>query len=425
MAEIADRGHARAARRARARPRPVRGPPHDGRRRRPLRSEHPPRLSPSSRAQEPGTTVTWLIRNAQAVRVSSSADDELADRARLGSRVDRAVADGRITVLDGFEIIRGRAAGDAVELVGHRHGEVVAHATDVVVNATGFRPEPRHPPRDPPRARRDRRGPQAPRAADRPERPLLRHGRAARVPRAHPPRAGLLHRRHEVVRPRADVPARHRLRAGAVGDRLAGRRHRVGVERRAGPPGDRRLLDRRRRRRRMLLVMRHPRDDSRRLAGRRGDLRAGHRGRRGDLRDRTPRRGRRSTPASSRRRDWSPSTRTAPSSAGSRHPRSRRARRTAAWSSTPSTSTATRADTGSAGCCWTPSSRAADAGRLLDDPVEHLPREHREPPRLHEVSRIPRRRPPRADRTLSAGPARRAVARHDPDRTAQHCERSD
>lgn len=91
--------------------------------------------------QEPGTSVTWLIRNAQAVRVSSSADDELADRARLGSRVDRAVADGGITVVDGFEIIRGRRAGDAVELVGHRRGEVVTHATDVVVNATGFRPD--------------------------------------------------------------------------------------------------------------------------------------------------------------------------------------------------------------------------------------------------------------------------------------------
>ncbi|HEX5857874.1 MAG TPA: NAD(P)-binding domain-containing protein [Microbacterium sp.] len=90
--------------------------------------------------EEPGTTVTWLIRNAQAVRVSSSADDELADRARLGSRVDAAVADGRIAVLDGFEIIRGRRAGGAVELVGRRHGDVVAHATDVVVNATGFRP---------------------------------------------------------------------------------------------------------------------------------------------------------------------------------------------------------------------------------------------------------------------------------------------
>lgn len=91
--------------------------------------------------QEPGTTVTWLIRNAQAVRVSSSADDELADRARLGSRVDRAVSDGRITVIDGFEIIRARRTGEAVELVGHRHGEVISHTAYVVVNATGFRPD--------------------------------------------------------------------------------------------------------------------------------------------------------------------------------------------------------------------------------------------------------------------------------------------
>ncbi|MFH8251523.1 NAD(P)-binding domain-containing protein [Microbacterium sp. B2969] len=92
--------------------------------------------------QEPHTSVTWLIRNAQAVRVSSSADDELADRARLGSRVDQAVVDGRIHVLDGFEIIRARrAAGGRVALVGHRHGDVTTHATDVVVNATGFRPD--------------------------------------------------------------------------------------------------------------------------------------------------------------------------------------------------------------------------------------------------------------------------------------------
>ncbi|WP_442574561.1 FAD-dependent oxidoreductase [Microbacterium sp. F51-2R] len=90
---------------------------------------------------EPGTTVTWLIRNAQAVRVSSSADDELADRAQLGSRVDRAVAAGLIEVVDGFEIIRARRSPDGVELVGSRRGEVATHLTDLVVNATGFRPD--------------------------------------------------------------------------------------------------------------------------------------------------------------------------------------------------------------------------------------------------------------------------------------------
>lgn len=91
--------------------------------------------------EEAGTTVSWLIRNAQAVRVSSSPDDALIGRANLGSRVDRAVERGDIALLDGFEIIRARSAGESVQLVGHRHGEVVAHATDVVVNATGFRPD--------------------------------------------------------------------------------------------------------------------------------------------------------------------------------------------------------------------------------------------------------------------------------------------
>ncbi|MEZ3159624.1 FAD-dependent oxidoreductase [Microbacterium sp. BWT-B31] len=91
--------------------------------------------------EEPGTTVTWAIRNTRAARVSSSPDDELADRARLGGRLDRAVADGRVALLDGFEIVRGRRAAEAVELVGHRRGELVSHITDVVVCATGFRPD--------------------------------------------------------------------------------------------------------------------------------------------------------------------------------------------------------------------------------------------------------------------------------------------
>lgn len=91
--------------------------------------------------EESGTTVTWLIRNAQAARISSSPDDELADRAKLGSRVDQAVAAGTITVVDGFEIIRARRDDGRVELLGQRRGELVTHSTDLVVNATGFRPD--------------------------------------------------------------------------------------------------------------------------------------------------------------------------------------------------------------------------------------------------------------------------------------------
>lgn len=89
---------------------------------------------------EPGTRVTWLIRNRNAVRVSSSPDDELADRTRLGGRVDQLVRNGAIILIDGFEIDDARGQGDNVLLVGRRAGERVEHATDVVVNATGFRP---------------------------------------------------------------------------------------------------------------------------------------------------------------------------------------------------------------------------------------------------------------------------------------------
>ncbi len=90
---------------------------------------------------EPGTRITWVIRNASAVRVTTSADDELEARASLGARVDALVASGVIEVLDRFEIVRLARLGDAVRIVGSRAGELVDHDTDLVVNATGFRPD--------------------------------------------------------------------------------------------------------------------------------------------------------------------------------------------------------------------------------------------------------------------------------------------
>jgi cation diffusion facilitator CzcD-associated flavoprotein CzcO len=89
---------------------------------------------------EPGTRITWAIRNASAVRVSTSPDDELEARASLGTRVDALVASGAIEVLDRFEIVRLSRQGDAVRMVGSRAGELVDHDTDRIVNATGFRP---------------------------------------------------------------------------------------------------------------------------------------------------------------------------------------------------------------------------------------------------------------------------------------------
>ena len=89
---------------------------------------------------EPGTKVTWLIRTPRAGRVTASPDDELAGRAELGSRVARAVRRGEIDVVDGFEIVRAQRAGEGVELVGRRGDGLTTVETDIVVNATGFRP---------------------------------------------------------------------------------------------------------------------------------------------------------------------------------------------------------------------------------------------------------------------------------------------
>ena len=91
--------------------------------------------------EEPGTRVTWAIRNPSAVRVSSSPDDELPDRAKLGTRVDGFVASGAVQVMDSFEISRVDAAGDGVRLRGTRRGEPAHVDADLVVNATGFRPD--------------------------------------------------------------------------------------------------------------------------------------------------------------------------------------------------------------------------------------------------------------------------------------------
>ncbi|MFK4759904.1 FAD-dependent oxidoreductase [Microbacterium sp. ZW T5_45] len=90
---------------------------------------------------EPGTQVTWVIRNPSAIRVSSSPDDELPDRAMLGTRTDRLVASGVVSVVDSFEISRLDATGEGVRLIGTRRGEPAMLDADLVVNATGFRPD--------------------------------------------------------------------------------------------------------------------------------------------------------------------------------------------------------------------------------------------------------------------------------------------
>ncbi len=90
---------------------------------------------------EPDTTVTWVIRNKTAVRVFTAESDELADRSSLGAKVQKLVDFGVIEVVDQFEIIGLSKAGDRVDVAGLRNAGVEHITTDLIVNATGFRPD--------------------------------------------------------------------------------------------------------------------------------------------------------------------------------------------------------------------------------------------------------------------------------------------
>ena len=89
----------------------------------------------------PDTTVTWVIRNKSAARVFTSDDDELAGRASLGSKVQKLIDFGVVSVVDGFEILELSRSGDRVDIAGLRSGSIEHLTTDLIVNATGFRPD--------------------------------------------------------------------------------------------------------------------------------------------------------------------------------------------------------------------------------------------------------------------------------------------
>lgn len=90
---------------------------------------------------EPGTRVTWVIRNRSAARVFTGGNDELPRRSALGTRVLELIDRGAIEVVDGFEIIDLAAREARVDVTGLRNGGIEHITTDLVVNATGFRPD--------------------------------------------------------------------------------------------------------------------------------------------------------------------------------------------------------------------------------------------------------------------------------------------
>ena len=91
---------------------------------------------------EPGTTVTWAIRDGSARRLfGGGADDELPARGLLGTRLREAVDAGRLRLLTRVSI-ELLVPGDAsVEVLGTAKDEPLALDVHAIVNATGFRPD--------------------------------------------------------------------------------------------------------------------------------------------------------------------------------------------------------------------------------------------------------------------------------------------
>lgn len=92
--------------------------------------------------QSTGTSTTWLIRGDSPVRVFGSDTDELEERGKLGGIVHDLVRTGAIALVDRFEIDRLEdTENGGVRIAGRRRGDSAMIDADLVVNATGFRPD--------------------------------------------------------------------------------------------------------------------------------------------------------------------------------------------------------------------------------------------------------------------------------------------
>ncbi|MCS5733397.1 FAD-dependent oxidoreductase [Herbiconiux daphne] len=100
----------------------------------------------------PGTRISWAIRGESAARILTGDDDQVPGRASIGRRVDALVRSGRLTLIDRFEIDTVEQLETALigvtgvptpglRVHGRRAGESAAVDCDLVVNATGFRPD--------------------------------------------------------------------------------------------------------------------------------------------------------------------------------------------------------------------------------------------------------------------------------------------
>jgi thioredoxin reductase len=93
-------------------------------------------------AEEPGTRITWAVRDASVARLYGGGDaDGLPARGALGSRLKDAVEAGAIDLVRSFTIARFTVTGTGVQVHGTTPDGDRTLAVDTVVAATGFRPD--------------------------------------------------------------------------------------------------------------------------------------------------------------------------------------------------------------------------------------------------------------------------------------------
>jgi thioredoxin reductase len=91
------------------------------------------------RSTVPATTVTWVRRRPGAAHlVGGGANDELPERGRLGTELDRLVADQVIAVEAGFRADRVTLTDEGVRI---GDGDRLVGPFDEVIVATGLRPD--------------------------------------------------------------------------------------------------------------------------------------------------------------------------------------------------------------------------------------------------------------------------------------------
>ncbi len=162
---------------------------------------------------DPHTSFSWATRSVDLARIYSGGDaDQLPARGELGASVRELVDRGRVKLTTGFAILALSEERGAIVVKGETaKGLRWIGPVDRIIAATGQRLDlsltrELRLDLDPWLRKRQGAGP-----PDRSERAFLRLGAAARASRAVASGTWLLYRRHQELRPRADVPAAHWL----------------------------------------------------------------------------------------------------------------------------------------------------------------------------------------------------------------------